>query len=544
MDTPSGAWEFGWDPQLATLYGRHAVDPGGDEERISRWYGTTRGGVPTLGALEERLGFAVPWQVQRQLVRDVAQGLAAASDDPAMPQSLEDLTPPEADEQPTPTSTLVMPTGETTEYGAAVADEPHLRRWLHGDHCLDVLDARYGKEPGADGSAEYERWVLRYRYRYAGVVIVSGDDITIDYERALTDDDVLRDVADAIGFDPGSSPRQRDWLRSPASAELAAAMKPPASIEPGCHVRFTIGEDDTGTLGRVVAVVEGPDDTAGGYRIRPDLADLPGHPWQHSTTTVFVGADRVAEAVLQPADAGLDPTRPLGYRTLVSYRRAFEATDGHAEVLRAWGPWHPDRPAARYDLRPLDSPDAGRIVTSVPTALVRPLRGSWWVTADDMVTARLADGVGFGDGEVLNGVDDPVPLEVHAVKADGTPKLTPIYMQETNDMRARVDDLFGVPTAEQWPAPTRERGVTDVGSTLTAHRDFVAVSEMPEPSDGLWQIDVRGPQPVLYKPGGPAFTSSIDEFEAAAAQSPAGGDLFDRIAATRILRPPEADLTL
>lgn len=424
----ASGWQLGWDPAGRTLYARHVTNPGGPNESITRWYGTTRGAFPTVAALEQQLGFALPDSARRWL--NAQTGAAPAPPVAGVDRALEDRRPPGPGETPGPHDLVAVPGRDPARYAVALADQPVVHAYTDGAQTLELLDAAQTTVTG-DSGTRWPRWALTYRLRAGHEVICAGDDITVPADADPASDQTLRHLGWALTACPAVQPtaRQQTWLAAHGQ-RFWAALAPPGELTEGMHVEFDT-VDGPPALGRITSVVG--DDRTGvtrGFFVRPDVADLPGHPWADTDATVFVRAGHVREAQLRDIDRGLDPTRPLPYLTQVTYQ-TFDGDHATGEVLRAFAATG-QRPAARYDLRALDGPDRDQVVTAVPADTVQPQRGAWWVAHHDLVAARLADDVLFVAGEVLQGVHDPTALHVTAVEPDGTPRLEPIPSPSTD----------------------------------------------------------------------------------------------------------------
>jgi hypothetical protein len=383
IDTPSGWWRFGWEPSLATLYAQHRAsgDTVNDEPAI--WFGAEPLACPTVGSLEERLGFALPHVVRIAL--ESAQRTRPAADVRGYeflrdgPDGDADSTTdvPGARERPDMACAVRVPGEPPTTYRAALLASPALRSWaarLEGGQrgsagCVQVEILAAAPTVGADGEAAGQ--LVAYRLSHEGRVVFSGDDITAPDHVDPGSDDAVRAVVDMLCQPDGVAltPSQRAFLNAHADAVIEMVRGPDPPYPPGTRVTVTADGTGTATAGTVMEAVDGKDGQVAGYVWRPDAADLPGHPWQHNPNHGLVSAAEHVSPALPPTDVGADmgalPSAPRGRpapATVTIIRDGDDITVG--DPRHGWITTRADRLAAALTRPPADM--AGLLRTRAP----------------------------------------------------------------------------------------------------------------------------------------------------------------------------------
>jgi hypothetical protein len=245
IGTHSGWWELGWDPSLATFQARHHTGaqimdtPSG--ERLAE-HGAAPAEIRTVGALEERLGFALPASVREALGSDHrarppaevrAYGFVSTSEH-GMAGDAPGATEQAMDAQmrPSPDSGVQLPGAAPTTYAEAMCATPPLRSWEAGpdDGRSDVVRVEIlAAAPYTDPDTRTNRQEIIYRLRMDWRVVFSGDDITAPAEVDPRGDDAVRAVVDLL-CNPGDGQRltesQRDFLDAHANL-LTGLVSPP-----------------------------------------------------------------------------------------------------------------------------------------------------------------------------------------------------------------------------------------------------------------------------------------------------------------------------
>jgi hypothetical protein len=302
LSTPTGWWDLGWDPPTATYYASH--QPADPAFGPSVWLGTRPRAIPTVGALEQELGFPLPSAVRAALDagrRDhppaevrafgfLPDAESGGGDEDGLTEVADELEPGVTrDQWPEPASVVLVPGGPATTYDDALRSSKALRTWQVGlDDGLpttvqvEILDAA----PFNDSNTSTARTAVTYRICEDGQVVFSGDDITAPGHVDPFGDDTVRAVVDLL-----CQPTERAELSSLQQrflddhgellTGLVAVPDPP--YPPGLRIAVTstdtavrIGGPAPRTLtGTVLETVTDQDGAAIGYVWRPDRATSP-----------------------------------------------------------------------------------------------------------------------------------------------------------------------------------------------------------------------------------------------------------------------------
>jgi hypothetical protein len=401
--TPSGRWELGWDAPLGTFHARH--QPATPENApASTWLGAEPVAIPTVGALEERLGFPLPAGIRERLAAD--QRVTPAASQPARDFAFLDDADPSAgarvvgvppEERPDPASAVRVAGAPDTTYAAALRDDPRPPRvWEDAGFRLELLHAALR----VAGDSAPPAQDVTYRLTHQGTVMFSGDDVTAPADADVTSDDAVRAVLTVLCRtepDVHLTPAQTAFLAEHALdlAALVAVADPP--YEPGTRVSVT-RPDATGQLTGVVT--EALADLTGevtAYAWRPDAADLPGHPWHDNPRHALItSADRVTPTLAGPENglAGWPASEPPGFgATVVLSADDGEQVTGVVQRTIA-GPG-----GLACDVAP-DMPGTEQV--RVLATGLDPVAGTAWPSLEHLLVARAAAGVPLHPGEVLS----------------------------------------------------------------------------------------------------------------------------------------------
>ena len=374
---------------------------GGGENGVQFAATLTAGGDgPPLGSvtrsnllrLEEALGWAIPLLVHEEL------HLAAFADPPPAATDGDDPPPDAALHQdpwrPSRASAVRIGQDPPFSFGALLrADRPD-HRWRPGPVDLDLFAASVEDEPGAlYRMSESTRPGRPPEVVFAGVVAGIPDRETLSSDDAVRH--VLRELARRAVADGRLTGRQHAFLVRHGDLLVGAAGELPDHPYPrGTRVAVHDGDPSRTATGTVLAVVDGP--TGPGYLWRPDVADLPGHPWQHHPTWALRAAIHETQATLAGPDTGVDgPAASPVLATGALVATVDEPRFAAAVVLRAL--LDPGT-GLSYEVQPLDATlPAVRLDASAVVAL----RAAAWRSLDDLLTARAAASLPPTDGELI-----------------------------------------------------------------------------------------------------------------------------------------------
>jgi hypothetical protein len=394
LATRTGWWEFHADHAGGDLTAVHTADPAtGLRPR------TVTGATPW--ALEEQLGFPLPHLLHQSLRRLRRPAPRVPTPDTAAPPSGSGIRGVPGDPPvggpvhgvrgfgPTWASRLHLPDqpdlpAAVLFYGKALrADPPGRRVWHAGEIRLDVVWA----SPTANG----------YRLSHRDQIIFAGEDLVVEApEWAATDEDVRRLVYLLTTYDPdavGMTTPQRRFVEEHGQ-ELTRAIAPPATPYPvGTRVI-----DASLRRGTIAYLIGDPGGEVTSYGWRPDLAELPGHPWRDLPHAAVITAAAKLLPTLEGIDVGLEgwtPARPLAYGALVTIPNPDDTATVTATVIRGY-----TTPAGIvYHLQPHDYSTA-RVV--VPASAVSPIRGTAWPSWSAMVAARDTTGIVQDPDEIID----------------------------------------------------------------------------------------------------------------------------------------------
>jgi hypothetical protein len=249
LGTPSGEWRLAWDAAHATYTAAHTR--GGP---VDHRLGAAPGAIPTVWALEETLGFALPAPLADTLTDARAQRppLAQARGG-AVPEA---ERPRGVDTYPVWASSAAAG-GDPWPYGLLIERErPMALVDLGEGSALAVVGATRDADAGAQRIA--------YRLTHAGRVIFAGDDLYAPPRAEAASDDGVRALLGVL-LEADPTRRARPLTRTQAAFTAAHAdrihttARPPAHPWPdGTRVAHTAdGQRHTGTVTRVVTDRDG-----------------------------------------------------------------------------------------------------------------------------------------------------------------------------------------------------------------------------------------------------------------------------------------------
>ncbi|MDP9402671.1 MAG: hypothetical protein M3P85_04915 [Actinomycetota bacterium] len=396
ITTAAGRWFLGWDPRLASFWATHrrrGAD-GGLLARADHDLGADVGSCPSVGALEEALGFPLPATVRHALSaeRDARPPLAyprgaLVVGDPERPRGVD--TYPRWD-----SLLAVPPDGETSRYGVRLEQErPAAVADLGEGTVLQILG---GRQDQATGGQRVE-----YRLSHQGRVVFAGDDIHAPADADLASRQAGQALL-ALVLDPEAPHRTRPM--SPVQAAFAAAHgeRQRAGLEAsdqryeaGTRVAASVGgERVTGT---VTYVASSRDGTALAYAWRPDTTALAGHPWRDHPEHNLVSPPADLYATLAPPFVAAPAAgEPLAFGAVVALAHPDTGERTEAVVLRAY---RDEASRFAYHVQPTQAGVGNDIVVADDDCAV--VLGTWWPNGHDLVAARQRAGIEVLAGEVF-----------------------------------------------------------------------------------------------------------------------------------------------
>ncbi|WP_322779377.1 hypothetical protein [Frankia sp. Cas4] len=443
----------------------------------------------TAWQLEEKLGFALP-AAAHEILRELAVAhqpypdpTAASTDDPVVPVGL----------RPSRASRVDLAGERADTYGRLLHAAAPPRTWTDGRFQIDIVDAVPVRV------ADQTRYQLGYRIWHDQSIVIAADDITMPITGDPRTDDTLRAIVDLTihaKYDD-LTPRQRDILDEHGETLTAALDPPDAPYPTGSRVTIDAADGQAPTTGIITGTVTAPDGAIIDYLWRPDLAALPGHPWQAHPDRVMASPAHRVQATLAPADTGLTrPSRPA----VLSFGARIRTIDDPAftagTILRAFrtdsadNPNNPDN-ATVYEIQP-DDPDLPP--ARLPATDVIPIAGTAWPDLNSLLDARDRARIPLHDGEILTtirestnvavGLSGPIAvyplrratsrdpvLDPAALDRDVAGYRTPPYGPRTGDSPVAIEPHGGITrirdprhgildiptdlftTARTWPAP-------------------------------------------------------------------------------------------
>ncbi len=407
VQVPAGWWRLyrQTGPESGDLYVAElvagAVGPGSARQPTFR----TR--QPSVWRLEEELGWSVPlschvaieeappWVADGvqplSLVHPPGDGMPTFLGSPG-PVSLE----PHAHEErfwPWRASIVLRAHQPPATYGRLGQAEDPRRSWPHGSTRVEVVANRTLAE-----GAGHE---IAYRIRDRDQVVFTGSDVRLHNGESPTSPVAIRAVVAAVTSRPerSLSTRQRRFLDAEGAGLTAAACPPGDPYPAGTRIAVDHPERDWYTTG----TVRGSAVSSTGvrvYRWRPDVADLPGHPWRADPDRVLETPWYRASATLEGADRNTES--PYGQLVLATGARVATVDDPRFTVGTVLRTFVADGPP-RYEIRPHD---AALAPVTLNATDVTPLAGTAWASVDDLLLARALAGLELRPDELLFTVGD------------------------------------------------------------------------------------------------------------------------------------------
>jgi hypothetical protein len=396
MQTRVGRWELNWRRDHASFTAGHRSS--GRDVHLAG----TPGMIPTLGVLEERLGFALPSRVREYLAdlrraappRPDTQTGTATAEARAVPSRL----------HPLPFGTVRVPGRPETTYLAALTERSPLRTWEATRRVTYRVEILSIHQAPSTGHAQLE---LTYRLSVDDVVVFSGDDVLAPVQADPAGDEAIREVVTLLTYADPEIPltaAQQRFLGRHADTLRDLTRDPTPPYSPGTRITVTApGDPVTGVITQVTQVPDAAD--TGGrreadadpttYLWRPDTADLPGHPWHANPGNALVTAAEHVAPTLAGPDRGL--TGRAGQLPLAYLAEVLIGTDDaaavRATVLRTLG----DADGSLvYHLRG----DRDEVIR-LPADQVVPVTGTAWPSIQALVEARDNDDIPLLPGEIL-----------------------------------------------------------------------------------------------------------------------------------------------
>ncbi|MCM3921132.1 hypothetical protein ND748_05495 [Frankia sp. AiPs1] len=383
LDTPAGVW--------------HLARTTSDSDGMSAMLQTNAGRGPRhtvyfhaqgdMWEVEERLGFALPAAIRKALRRAAPQQVAPSLDHEVFTDTFLPFAMPQGDYRPRRASRVTIAGQTPTKYGRLLHADSPLRRWEHDTCRIDIV-----ADPGM--SSGHPSRALGYRLWQDDHVVFAGGGARIPASFDATSDAALREIAQyALLRRPGTA-RQRALLDQQRPA-LAAALAPPTEPYPhGTHVLVRHAHLPGTVAGTVVGHVSSRTGTAD-YVWRPDVFDLPGHPYAHQPEQTL----RSPAALVEPSlgARGIEVAGPDA-QVVLTYGARIRTID-HPDidtgtVLRAF---MDDNSTIHYEIRPDDNHTTIRL----PKKDVEALAGTAWPTVDAVLTARSQTDVPVTDREAI-----------------------------------------------------------------------------------------------------------------------------------------------
>jgi len=389
METAGGFWRLFREPspdgQVVAVY-----QPVSADTVDAAPQGHLRG---STWQVEEKLGFPLPGDVHGAL----EEGGAAASLDWLGPgeRPLVSAGPPPGDPAmtvPRRYHLVHTPHADPQTYGRLLHASSPWRSWENGRFRLDILDTTVDGGPSGTFTlhASYRIWV-------DGRVLFAGDDLDVTSTDPTSDDALRRLAQQPLTVDRvarGYTARQIEYLQHDA-ADLAAALTPATAPYPvGTRIRAHGMQDGPSALGTVVTTVR---NTAGQlcYLWRPDVYDLPGHPYQqrHIDHTL-ISPHHLVEPTLEGPDTAVDGSAGA---VILTYGGRIRTIDHpHVDtgtVLRAIV----GKDDVVYDV----VPDGATITVQIPAKDVEPITGTAWPTIQSILAARAALTIPLANEEII-----------------------------------------------------------------------------------------------------------------------------------------------
>ncbi|MBL7487895.1 hypothetical protein I6A60_19055 [Frankia sp. AgB1.9] len=363
--------------------------------------------------LEEELGWAIPHLAQNALVlAHLADDLPAWRNDHPGPLSDDAIHTPSY--RPTRNSIVRGVPGSQASYGRLLHDDNPVRRWQQDPIEIDLFTAETEV-----GRAIVYRVSETVPGQQPALVFAGGLTGVPRHYDVTSDDTIRRSLAEvltrALDDDEELAPRQQDFLLRHRRAIRRTIVDPPDHPLPR-GTRITVAADDPARTdtGTILAVLD--TDTGPSYLWRPDVANLPGHPWRDHPTWTLPAAPHQVQVTFANPDAQVEgPTAPPVLATGAVVATIDDPRFTTGTVLRALD--H-DGTGTAYEIQPHDAPLPP---VTLPYDDVVPLRGTAWPNTATLLTARAAADLPTQPGEILLTVRE---IAIAVDSPDGTEVLT------------------------------------------------------------------------------------------------------------------------
>lgn len=384
VETAGGHWRLFREPsptgQIVAFY---------QQQSDGRPRGHIRG---SIWQVEEELGFALPLDVHLALRDD----RAAASLDWLAPGEFPLVSGGVLPDEPSQTvprrhHRVYTPQNGPRTYGRLQHAAPPVRSWENDRYRLEILGSALTREPGLQLTlGAYRVWV-------DGRIILAGQDLDLTTIDPTSDTALRRLAQQCLSWERaarGYTARQTAFLQDDLAGLQAALAVPAAPYPPGTRIQARGSADATAALGTVVTTARDSTGTLH-YVWRPDVYDLPGHPFQeHHIDHTLASPEHLVEPTLHGPDTAIDgPDAPI----VLTYGGRIRTIDhphvDQGTVTRALI----GRDDLIYEIRP----DGQTGTVRLPAQDVEPIAGTAWPTVESILDARAAAGLPLADDEIL-----------------------------------------------------------------------------------------------------------------------------------------------
>lgn len=348
-----------------------------------------------LWDLEQQLGFLLPKPAQERLLRATPHPHFVAvftGLDPETVTTRGNLRPWRA--------SRVDLTGTTpTTYGRLCHADKPLRSWHDPAHNITVDIVNAARVPLGN------TWETRlaYRIHHEDLVVFAGTQLALALHDP-TSDDAIRHVAQSTVLTaPTTGPltaRQKVFLDA-HGADLVHAVAAVTTPRPGTRIAVQGPPGLPGATGVMVGKIDSAAESH--YVWRPDVADLPGHPWRHRPSRHLTTPASRVTPTLQVKDTAVGGDHHVPY---LAYGARVQTIDdprtAGGTVLRLF---HGDgRPY--YEIQP----DEAHPPLTINVDDVVATAGTAWPTIGSLLDARQAAGLQLSEGELLVTLRETAPV--------------------------------------------------------------------------------------------------------------------------------------